>query len=287
MGRFPRIDWDRVPAAHDPCRSLGARRMQVGTLRGERKRATVEAFAHLLRELLPAAFTPAPGNPAQEVGTLTLIDAGCGTGNLLLPLAILSAACARFVGVDIKVRSIELLEQRVAASAPQPSATHPGLVSGWVCLIQEYDGPCEAVISLHACGGASDAALELAARRGVPFVVSPCCVGKLQRKPRLCWLHEALEASHPGVGAAAGVEGAFAILASCADASSAADAQIWARSGRAKLLVEQDRVAAACEAGGHCELLELGATDGAELCAFSEYHLRHVIVGRFGPPPVR
>jgi len=157
-------------------------------------------------------------------------------------------------------------------------------VSGWVCLIQEYDGPCEAVISLHACGGASDAALELAARRGVPFVVSPCCVGKLQREPRLCWLHKALEASQPGVGAAAGVEGAFAILASCADASSAADAQIWARSGRAKLLVEQDRVAAACEAGGHCELLELGATDGAELCAFSEYHLRHVIVGRFGPP---
>jgi len=111
MGRFPRIDWDRVPAAHDPCRSLGARRMQVGTLRGERKRATVEAFAHLLRELLPAAFTPAPGSPAQEVGTLTLIDAGCGTGNLLLPHVILSAAGARFVGVDMKVRSIELLEQ--------------------------------------------------------------------------------------------------------------------------------------------------------------------------------
>jgi len=157
-------------------------------------------------------------------------------------------------------------------------------VSGWVCLIQEYDGPCEAVVSLHACGGASDAALELAARRGVPFVVSPCCVGKLQRGPRSHWLREALEAAQPGMGAAAGVEGAFASLASCADASSAADAQTWERRGRAKLLVEQDRVAAACEAGGHCELLELGATDGAELCAFSEYHLRHVIVGRFGPP---
>ena len=43
----------------------------------------------------------------------------------------------------------------------------------------KYDGRCDALVSLHACGGASDAALQLAARRDAPFAVSPCCVGAL------------------------------------------------------------------------------------------------------------
>lgn len=302
------IRWEALPPSLDPCRS--ARRMEPGTLRGERKRLTVEAFALLLHEVLPAALSlPGRGMSAAQPRALTVVDCGCGTGNLLLPLATLAAPGAHFVGVDLKRRSLELLAERVERSADSPAQRPPA--TGWLGPIDEYDGPCDAVISLHACGGASDAALELAARRRVPYVVSPCCVGKLRRGPRSQWLVRALRRAQAQPGPEHGGGGAehFAQIAACADASSpGADAPTRLRRRRAKLLVEQDRLAAAREAGSSgCRLVDMGVDGDApaldascvppgalsdevdplrsELApgsALSSSALRHVLVGHFG-----
>jgi 2-polyprenyl-3-methyl-5-hydroxy-6-metoxy-1,4-benzoquinol methylase len=265
------VAWAHVPRACDPC--FSARRMREGSLRGERKRETVAVFAELLAQALAASAHAT----ARE---LTVVDCGCGTGNLLLPLATLSARNVRFVGVDMKQRSLQLLEERAAAAGPELAAR-----VGTACTsIEMYDGPCDAIVSLHACGGASDMALELARQRGVPYIVSPCCVGKLSRGPRSGWLSQALAAV-----ASSQADAVFTDLAAWADASAAdADAQTWARRGRAKVLVEQDRLAAAVEAGGFGALLEMGGLvaeehdRGTEAPSFlTSSHLSHVLVGRF------
>jgi SAM-dependent methyltransferase len=289
------IDWDAIPRSCDPC--FSARRMQAGTLRGERKRETVEVFAKLLRQRGTAALVeagaqdaPARQQPARE---LNVVDCGCGTGNLLLPLAALGAPRVRFVGIDTKARSLQLLSERAAAAAGRISD-----IETWCGQIEEYDGPCDVVLSLHACGGASDAALDLAARRGVPYIVSPCCVGKLTRGPRSRWLANLLSATEPTTRSEASVlssEAAFGNLIAWADASSTeSDARAWALRGRAKLAVEQDRLAAASEAGGaDCALLEMGtAAHGPRgrrqtptaSNALASSHLSHVLVGQFGSP---
>ena len=72
-------------------------------------------------------------------------------------------------------------------------AAQAGLNSSWLGRVEEYSGPCDRVLSLHACGGASDAALRLASDRGVPFAISPCCIGKLRRGPASAWLQELLQ----------------------------------------------------------------------------------------------
>lgn len=315
------ITWAALHPSLDPCRS--ARRMQPGTLRGERKRLTVEVFAQLLGEALPAALAlPASVHPAgagaADVSSppreLTVVDCGCGTGNLLLPLATLGAAGVRFVGVDLKRRSLQLLAQRVRLASEQQQ--QQVRVEAWEGAIEAYDGPCDAVISLHACGGASDAALALAERRAVPFVVSPCCVGKIRRGPRSLWLKRALRDALAQLGTEdtdSSGDAQFASIAACADAASpGADAQTLLRRARAKLVVEQDRLAAAREGGGiGCRLVDMGKggaaedADGTAMPAVSEQstsaedgwaealarspsgsalsssHLRHVLVGRF------
>lgn len=60
----------------------------------------MENFASML-----AAAQPPPGS--------TVVDFGCGSGNLLLPLAHTFPAL-RFVGIDLKPKAVELLRQRAA-----------------------------------------------------------------------------------------------------------------------------------------------------------------------------
>ena len=183
-----RLDWIGMGATCDPFRV--APRL-ADTACGKRKRESIAAFAWLLEQvLLPSvqaarAEEPAASAPGGDQGTsdrrahpITIVDAGCSTGSLILPLAHAFPE-ARFVGIDVKASSLLMLRERAAAAGIEAR------VSTWEGRIEEYDGPCDAVVSLHACGGASDAALQLAARsaptgrRAAPFAVSPCCVGAL------------------------------------------------------------------------------------------------------------
>ena len=250
VGSFD-IDWSGLPPGCDPCGV--ASRMSTGTLRGQRKRESVGAMASLLEASLLSH--------AGEDPRLTILDAGCGTGSLLLPLAALFPN-ARFVGIDAKAGSLERLMTRAAQAGLNSSSR----VVAWHGKIEEYSGPCDCVLSLHACGGASDAALRLASDRGVPFAISPCCIGKLRRGPASEWLQELLqelcqaEATDDPTRPKASTGKLFALLAAWADSEhvtipagsrggvtaegDAAAATAAHRRERCKLLVEYDRLIA-------------------------------------------
>ena len=222
------VDWKALQPGCDPCSGISSR-MGEGTPRGERKRESISAMAHLLDEAL---------KPLESRDQPTVVDCGSGTGSLLLPLAALFPK-ATFVGVDTKKGSLDRLTLRASAAGPSVSSR----VVPWHGRIEDYDGKCDVVLSLHACGGASDAALRLAHERRVPFAVSPCCVGKLRRGPASGWLRGLIAAQAESMDGAASeepsdgsddardpstvaVDRMFALLAAWADSEHVAAAPI-------------------------------------------------------------
>jgi SAM-dependent methyltransferase len=106
----------------------------------------------------------------QQQHKLHIVDFGCGTGNLLLPLAALFPSCT-FTGVDMKPAALQLLQQRAAAAGLSNVAVFEG-------MIEQYCQPFDVALGLHACGNATDHVLQMAVHCGAAFVVSPCCVGE-------------------------------------------------------------------------------------------------------------
>ncbi|KAG2433519.1 hypothetical protein HYH02_012637 [Chlamydomonas schloesseri] len=155
-----------------------------GASRGHIKRWQVESFAAVLRHLLDggagehaAAATKSTsyGATAAAGGSqpLHVVDFGCGTGTLMLPLAVLFPHC-HFTGVEMKPAAVALLQERARAAG----LTNVSAVRGMIESFTEQ--PFDVALALHACGNATDAALLLAAARRAAYVVSPCCVGKLK-----------------------------------------------------------------------------------------------------------
>lgn len=217
------VDWGTLPPSCDPC---STRRMQ-STPRGLRKRETVAAVAVVLSTWL-----------ASTRGVPTVVDFGCGTGNVLLPLAALAGPGVRFVGVDVKAESLRLLEERASAAGLQ------GQVATWRGAIADYAGPLDLVVSVHACGRASDDAILAGVAARAPFAVSPCCVGKGAGEPSSAWLAGVLDKATDDVSSA------YRQLAGWADHSPVAgDDAGRGRQLRAKHLLETDRLALAVEAG--------------------------------------
>jgi hypothetical protein len=54
-------------------------------------------------------------------------------------------------------------------------------MSGGVLLLLDATGAADVVLALHACGAASDWSLAQAASRSAAFIVSPCCIGKINK----------------------------------------------------------------------------------------------------------
>ena len=156
-----RVDWGKCPPSADPAGS----NKRGGAARGERKRLQVESFRAVVNASAETLGLDGSRRP-------TIVDFGCGTGNLLLPLAAEHPE-ADFVGVDLNPRSIELLARR---------ARDAGLtnVQSQVGLVEEYTGPCDLALALHVCGSGTDAVLLQAQARNAAFVVAPCCIGKLR-----------------------------------------------------------------------------------------------------------
>ena len=173
------VDWSAVPPSADPARSV----RRGGAARGRRKRAQVESFLAILyasaalRSSLRDGDGDADGDAdassrGDGVG-ITVVDFGCGTGNLLLPLAALHPSVT-FVGVDVNPRSIALLLERAKAARLRNVSAETG-------LIESYRGPAfDVALALHVCGEGTDAAMMQAQARNAAFVVAPCCVGKLK-----------------------------------------------------------------------------------------------------------
>jgi hypothetical protein len=101
-----------------------------------------------------------------------IVDFGCGSGALSLPLASLFPDHI-FVCVDYKQESIRLLNQRAQTA-------NLSNVMTWHGRIEDYLEPFDVCVALHACGKATDLALLQALKYSAAYIVSPCCVGKLQ-----------------------------------------------------------------------------------------------------------
>lgn len=191
----PKLDWtsDRIPSQIDPMRGGGIR---MDTDRGRRKQAQVEAFLYVLKESLldlnsdscadGKSLEHHPRNPN------VVADLGSGAGNLSIPIAWFLQEEANdstnFLAIDINNKALERLNQRANAINVNINTRTEDLMNLNHFGTARDDDPlkfCSAILSLHACGAASDLAIECAVSRSIPFAVSPCCIGKAKtiRKP--------------------------------------------------------------------------------------------------------
>ena len=126
--------------------------------RGQHKRWQIESFFLVLKRLTEAqAMEERP----QE---LRIVDFGCGSGGLILPLACLFPSC-HFTGVEMKPAALAILRQR---------ATSAGLsnVSTFAGMIESYEQPFDVGLALHACGNATDAAMIRCQQHRASYIVS-------------------------------------------------------------------------------------------------------------------
>jgi hypothetical protein len=150
--------------------------LQADTPRALRKRRQVEAFAHVVSQVLPSSTS--------RGGRSTIVDAGSGAGNLSIPLAgLVQHANSHICAIDVNEMALSRLTAR-GALLP----THVGSRISTLCAdLAHATLPDDTVMvcSLHACGAATDMAIRLATSSNVPFCVSPCCTAKVvtQRQP--------------------------------------------------------------------------------------------------------
>jgi SAM-dependent methyltransferase len=134
--------------------------------------------------------TPAVHHASQQPGhqlapplSLHIVDFGCGSGNLLLPIAALLPQC-RFTGVDMKPAALGLLMQRASAAGLSNVSVFTG-------MIEQYNEPFDVALALHACGNATDHVLQVrAAHSQEPRAGAWSCRGsRSQLAQRLLYHH--------------------------------------------------------------------------------------------------
>jgi SAM-dependent methyltransferase len=178
---FEGIQWDKLPAllsmfgegdegnenceGQDGTAARKRRRMKrssqtaAGVQRMERKQRQCDAFAAAIDAL--------------DLPDHTLVaDFGCGSCGLTLPLAWVFPKL-NFCGIDIKKRALDLMDARASAAGLKNTRTHCGSVASFTTTFG-------LAIALHACGQASDEAMMQAISRRSPYLIAPCCVGKLK-----------------------------------------------------------------------------------------------------------
>lgn len=179
------IKWDNIDCKLDPMHGGKIQHESAkGKLRGERKRAQIEAFYYILSSLLDST----------EVGGVSIIDAGCGAGNLAIGLSGLLTSNSNNINCDIHVLAVDINEQalkQLEQRAEQLKVS--GLLLSTCCadlsnieeILSHVPSSHEVIVtSLHACGSASDMAINLAIAAEAPFIICPCCTAKsLQRRP--------------------------------------------------------------------------------------------------------
>jgi len=172
-----KINWDEVIPELDPMRGG---KIRQGTSkrreRGLRKRAQIECFYYGVSKLLES-----------QNSNVTIIDAGCGAGNLAIGLAglllennIPNNQHVNVLAVDVNNHALQRLEERAKTILPSGylKTCCEDLANIQEILAQVPSDNNVIVVSLHACGSASDMAMELAFACEAPFIICPCCTAK-------------------------------------------------------------------------------------------------------------
>jgi 2-polyprenyl-3-methyl-5-hydroxy-6-metoxy-1,4-benzoquinol methylase len=164
------IDWNDMPPSlnmFNNAKTLSGRnrgKRKKDEKRQERKKRQCEAFASLISVMnLPHGST--------------VVDFGCGSCGLTLPLAHTFPGLY-FVGVDINSKALVLMEERAKAANQTNVSVHCGTIEAYTD--KNIKDCVSLVISLHACGSASDASITQAVNMNVPYIVAPCCIGKVK-----------------------------------------------------------------------------------------------------------
>lgn len=87
---------------------------------------------------------------------LRIVEFCAGSGFVLLPLVALFPQ-HEFILIDMKEPSLDIARQRIALCGDEELQKNVRIVSG---LIQDYKEDFDVGIALHACGSASDIALD-------------------------------------------------------------------------------------------------------------------------------
>lgn len=169
------IDWNEIDPKLDPIRGG---KLREGSQRGSRKRFQVEAFHFVVSEILNAQLH-AQNSPFG----VTIIDAGCGAGNLGISLAGLSDSSiinTKVLAVDVNEHALKRLSDRAdAILSPEKLETVCADLANYDLILSKIPpNHSVIVVSLHACGAASDMAMNLAIRCNAPFILCPCCTAK-------------------------------------------------------------------------------------------------------------
>jgi len=155
--------WEFIPPEADPSTLLPPKRRQ-------RKRQQImsllRACAALMLVLDNAAFST-----KAESGKRRAVDFAGGCGHVGVLLAWLFPAWD-IVCVDTKEYSLNMgLERARQLGLENYSTCHAD--------IRDYRAAFDLGIALHACGSASDFAIQACLRQRATLVVAPCCVGKV------------------------------------------------------------------------------------------------------------
>lgn len=150
----PCFDWSCLPRPLDPEFGGG-----LPASRAVKKRQQIENLIYFVSPFLKPKSL--------------LVEFCSGSGHVSLPLAHLFPQC-HFIMIDKNPVSIQIGQERILESGLQ----NIEIVQS---LIQECSLRFDVGIALHACGEATDIAIDQCLSVGATFVVAPCCVGKVQR----------------------------------------------------------------------------------------------------------
>jgi hypothetical protein len=206
------VDWSTIPGS---CLIFGGDGKMGGKKRGQRvwkqqtqdwkkqqKDARVER-----KERQCDAFVAAISALCLPPGAV-VVDGGCGSCGLTLPLAH-TFPHLTFVGIDMNPFATKLMMERVETAQLKN-------VQAFTSSISAFTDHFDLAIGLHACGQASDDIINLAVTNRKPYLVAPCCFGKLKFSFR--------SHSSPAPAPAVGSEAAAEVPARGTDESSAAPA---------------------------------------------------------------
>jgi SAM-dependent methyltransferase len=174
--------WSSIKPELDPGGAVGTNGRPLPAVlpnsRIPHKRHQIEnvvAFAMPMIDRGLAALAALAASPHSCRPRYTVVDFCCGSGWQTLPLAAYYPQ-VHFVLIDSKQRSLDVATERAARA---------GLTNVTTLLlsIEQFVGTAfDLGIALHACGPATDIAMQLCVRQNADFVMIPCCVGKVQVK---------------------------------------------------------------------------------------------------------